>query len=178
MDLSLPCCCNLQGECRESRFLVRFIWISSHTRIGRVIISSLFGGAGTLHCCRRALKPSTPELLRGSSFTSACPNSFKHMAECRVCGVFDIGHRPYPWEEQRARCVSSERLIPCPRLQTFDVALADLDAATPVRTVGDRFVLLACMPFITPYPPGSSWRVSHGQDPEYFQRGEFQAIVV
>jgi len=34
------------------------------------------------------------------------------------------------------------------------------------------------MPFITPYPPGSSWRASHGQDPEYFQRGEFQAIVV
>jgi hypothetical protein len=174
MDLSLPCCCNLQGECRESRFLVRFIWISSHTRIGRVIISSLFGGAGTLQTCMK-----TPPHRSHSVGASACPKTASNIWQnAKSAGYSDIGHRPYPWEEQRARCVSSERLIPCPRLQTFDVALADLDAATPVRTVGDRFVLLACMPFITPYPPGSSWRVSHGQDPEYFQSGEFQAIVV
>ena len=114
MDLSLPCCCNLQGECRESRFLVRFIWISSHTRIGRVIISSLFGGAGTLHCCRRALKPSTPELLRGSSFTSACPNSFKHMAEYKACRLFR--HRPSALSMGRTTC-------PMRKQRAFDTLL-------------------------------------------------------
>jgi hypothetical protein len=36
--------------------------------------------------------PSTPELLRGSSFTFSMPKQLQHMAECRDCRLFR--HRP------------------------------------------------------------------------------------